>query len=72
MKCEICGEDIDNNSFFVAVDRPVYMNIWFHRGCIHTFDEAYNYVEANIVDLCEKYKHDTLLISKDRKQVKRK
>jgi hypothetical protein len=72
MKCEICGEDTDNNSFFVAVDTPVYMNIWFHRGCIHTYQEAYNYVSKNISALCEKYKQDSLVITKNRKQVKRK
>lgn len=53
MICQKCKKEIlpGEEKLFIAMDRPKYMNIWFHRECIKNYSNAYKYVNDNIDEI---------------------
>lgn len=56
MKCPLCNQEIEEGQArrLVPVDRPVYMNLFFHMDCFKKIENINQFIGENF-DLCYNY-----------------
>ncbi len=53
MICQICKTALEDDKWLLALDRPLYLNLWVHKRCWRDLDVV-KFVQENYEELKRK------------------